>query len=179
MHLGTGFNYCKQNWREKRRKRCKVYLTKLGRKLGFDVFPHAARKSHEYMVDLCWISQRTKRWNLELAVEMEWDVHPYEVQYDFTKLVNLKSPKKIMLCAPWPGHRLNTLDNITRIVRESKYSSEEEQYAIIFFVYAKDDRELVRKGIEARGFLINYKGEVTCELIADRDEKKIARAGRG
>jgi hypothetical protein len=167
MQRGTGFDYNSQSWREKRRKRCRAYLTTVRKKFGFDVFPDSRRHSHEYMVDLCWVSLGNKRWCIELALEMEWDAHSHEVQYDFTKLVNVKAPRKIMLCAPWPTHRSETLSEVIRMIRQAKYRTNREQYAIVFFVFTKSDSELVREGIEARAFFINYKGRVTSELIAE------------
>jgi len=164
MYRGTGFDYKKRDWREKRRARCRAYVTSLGSKLGFDVFPDSRRHNHEYMVDLCWVSQQNRRWSMELAMEMEWDPHSVEVQYDFTKLVNVKCPRKIMLCAPWPSRRAETLSEVMSMIKQAKYRNSKEQYAIVFFVYAKEDKELVRDGIEARAFLMNYRGQLRREL---------------
>jgi len=127
------------------------------------------------MVDLCWFSSQADRWSIELAVEMEWDAHSRDVVYDFIKLICIKAPRKIMLCAPFPSHRSDALRQMIENVRHAKYSSNKESYAIVFFVYTKNDRELTREGIESRAYFLDSKGVVTSEMIAtmERGKRKV------
>lgn len=159
INRGTGFNYGKPKWREKRRERCRIYLTKLGTKLGFDVFPHATRKRPQYMVDFCWLSLQTKRWSIELAVEMEWDPHSCDVVYDFSKLVNIKAPRKIMLCAPFPSHRSDDLKQMTETVRRPAPTPPRPAEEDPWYKWAYDKK--YGKGAYERDLALRKSNEVT------------------
>ncbi|MGA2783066.1 MAG: hypothetical protein ABSF09_00005, partial [Candidatus Bathyarchaeia archaeon] len=73
-----------------------------------------------------------------------------------------------MLCAPYPSHRSDTIARIIDLVRSAKYRSPEEKYGIVYFVYTKDDRELIHDKIESRAYFLNYKGEVPYEMYWTR-----------
>jgi hypothetical protein len=113
------------------------------------------------------------KWGIELALEMEWDPHAHDVQYDFRKLIFIKAPRKIMLCAPWPGERTIAMQQMVEALAHSKYSNQAEQYAIIFFVHTKEDRELTRKSIESRAFLLDSRGRMTWQLVARKEKKRV------
>jgi hypothetical protein len=125
----------------------------------------------EYLVDLCWLD--SERWGVELALEMEWNPHAYDVQYDFRKLVLIKAPRKIMLCAPWPSERSEALQQMLGAAQRAKRPVKMEQYAIVFFVYSKDDRELTRQNIESRAFLLDWRGRLGWQLVATKERNSM------
>jgi len=176
MRSGTGFNYAHdREFRRKRTERCEHYLTRLGRRLGFLVMPskvsRVEQRLPEYLVDLCWLDP--ERWGMELALEMEWNRHAHDVQYDFRKLVLIKAPRKIMLCAPYPAERSEALQRMLGVAQSAKRRDKAEQYAIVFFVYSKDDRELTRKNIESRAFLLDSTGRFSWQLVATKERNAI------
>lgn len=106
-------------------------------------------------------------------MEMEWNPHAHDVQYDFRKLILLKAPRKIMLCAPYPAERSKAMQQMLEPLICAKYRDKTEQYAIIFFVYSKNDRELTKKNIESRAFLLDSMGRFTSQLVARKERDKI------
>ena len=169
LQCGTLFDYERMDWRRirvERRKRCIAYLTRTGRRLGFDVCPNYMLKVplRQYLVDLCWISWGTRKSGIELAVELEWGRLAYDVRYDFSKLMNIKAPSKLMVCAPFPNVREKILHDICQDVRTFKWPTAQEKYGIIFFAHSQWDRSLFSNGITGQAYLIDSAGEIVREM---------------
>lgn len=115
------------------------WFRKEGRARGYQVYPDRVEMAKEYLNDLCWCVEadgtpQTGSWTyrgialaLESELERAWD----EILYDFHKLLDVKAPLKILICAP-NRHQLEILSaRISSQIKEHMFGTPSEHYLVI------------------------------------------------
>ena len=74
-------------------------LMELGKKNGYDVCGLPPECEREWLYDMVWYRNVLPGHLREigLVLESEWHKDPFQIRYDFEKLLIAKSPKKVMV----------------------------------------------------------------------------------
>ena len=140
------------------------YWSDLGVKEGFNIWVqnrYSKGTTREYLVDLCWCFEYDNildYW-VELALESEISSKSIEgIEYDFYKLIDIKSFTKVGIFSPKKRDVEEYLKNLSEIIAYSGIKIPYENYLIIFLI-DQGVREHLR--LEIKTYHLNYQGEIT------------------
>lgn len=116
------------------------------------------RGQGEYLVDVCWWTEREGRYRLELAVESEWNPHKSEIEQDFYKLIDVKSRLKVWVCS-YESQLKSRLSDMGKAIRSAQIRNQDEEYLILNLPETQTPN--VTLSFVVQPFLFDWQGRLT------------------
>jgi hypothetical protein len=123
-----------KRWTAAVRKTLKQFARELDRNI---VVYYSNDSSSEFLVDLMWLKPARDdpdaNGKILLAVECEWSSSPDNVWYDFSKLLYVRAPRKLLICCLSPKALKEALQQYAQEIVDAGGLESHEKYIVINF----------------------------------------------
>ena len=119
-------------------------LMGLGKKNGYNVCGFPPECENEWLYDMVWyrgVSPGHLR-EIGMILESEWNRDPYEIRYDFEKLLIAKSPIKVMVFQDYKDNLPQLWSLLETGIRTFKTEPASEKYILAGFKNADYEFEI-------------------------------------
>lgn len=138
----------------------KIFFGNYGISQGYEVRYTSTRKK-EYLVDLVWQCENPDRYTY-LALESELSERKREILYDFQKLVDIKSNKKIGIFKLYPNSIIDSyLQDMMSFIRKQFLWLQDETILVIFYKHLNNNM------MELKCYLLNMTGTSSENIYDD------------
>lgn len=136
--------------------------------------PEKLEKPSELMVDLCCFQNNTVE-KMKLGLELEQSNKNEQeklkdILFDFSKLVNIKSEKKIMISFPWKHQQNDLLNKMKQMISKISTKADNDNYLIIFISRTKNkspNKNGKTENYEISGVILNQNNSYTLEYALE------------
>ena len=126
--------YGGRRWTGAVRKTLKQFACEIDRNI---VVSYSNNSGPEFLLDLIWLKPARDdpdaNGRILLAVECEWSSRPDDVWYDFSKLLYVRAPRKLLICCLSPKALKEAIRQFTQDIIDAGGLESCEKYIVINF----------------------------------------------